>query len=443
MTTPTVVHRYHPRGAAKVILESRAPEVLLSGPAGTGKSRACLQKLHLQALKYPKMRGLIVRKTQTSLGSTALVTWRQHVATEALANGTVRWYGGSQQESAQYQYKNGSSIVVGGMDKATKIMSSEYDVAYVQEAIELTVDDWEAITTRLRNGRMPYQQIIADTNPDRPTHWLKQRCDRGDTLLLESRHEDNPVYFNDDGTMTVSGAAYMSKLEALTGVRYHRLKSGLWVAAEGLIYENFDPATHVIDRFTIPDSWPRHWSIDFGFTNPFVCQMWAEDPDGRLYLYREIYATRRLVEDHAKQILSLVTDADGRWTEPEPFAIICDHDAEDRATLERHLGLSTIAAHKTVSDGIQEVQSRFRVDDDGKARLFIFADALVERDPLLDEAKKPCCTAEEIPGYVWAIKPGGDLKEEPVKKDDHGCDATRYLVADRDLMGVPRVRFLG
>src|SRR4051794_32447073 len=112
--TTAVVHRYEPRGAARAVLESRAPEILLSGPAGTGKSRACLEKLHLQALKYPRMRGLIVRKTQTSLGSTALVTWRKQVAAEAIENGTLRWYGGSAEQAPQYQYRNGSTISVGG-----------------------------------------------------------------------------------------------------------------------------------------------------------------------------------------------------------------------------------------------------------------------------------------------------------------------------------------
>lgn len=441
--TTAVVHRYEPRGAARTLLESRAPEVLLSGPAGTGKSRACLEKLHLQALKYPRMRGLIVRKTQTSLGSTALVTWREQVVPEALANGTVRWYGGSQQEAAQYRYSNGSTIVVGGMDKATKIMSSEYDVAYVQEAIELTVNDWEAITTRLRNGRLPYQQIIADTNPDTPRHWLKQRADRGDTLMLESRHEDNPVLVNADGTLTERGAAYLGKLDALTGVRHSRLRRGLWVAAEGQIYEQWDPAVHVIDRFPIPAGWTRWWSIDFGYTNPFVLQCWAEDGDGRLYLYRELYRTRRLVEDHAKDILRLVAPG-GTWREPRPRAVICDHDAEDRATLERHLGMSTAAARKTVSDGIQAVQARLRPAGDGHPRLFVFRDALAQRDSELEDAKRPACTAEEVPGYVWAVKPGNveGLKEEPVKENDHGADALRYLVAERDLGGRPRVRFM-
>src|ERR1700756_2401802 len=116
-----VEHRYRPVGSAARLWSCPAPEVLLSGPAGTGKSRACLEKLHAMALRNPGMRGLICRKTAVSLGSTALVTFREHVAKEALASGEVKWYGGSQQEAASYRYGNGSVIVVGGMDKATRI----------------------------------------------------------------------------------------------------------------------------------------------------------------------------------------------------------------------------------------------------------------------------------------------------------------------------------
>lgn len=443
MTTFVAEHRFKPRGTAATIFENRDPEVLVAGPAGTGKSRACLEKLHLMALLNHGMRGLIVRKTAVSLTSTALVTFRTHVLPEALAAGDVAWYGGSQQEAACYRYRNGSVINVGGMDKPTRIMSSEYDVAYVQEATELTEEDWEAITTRLRHGKVSFQQLLADCNPDVPTHWLKVRCDTGRTKMLESRHEENPVLFTAEGELTEVGASYIAKLDNLTGVRYSRLRKGLWVAAEGIIYEDYDPAVHLIDRFHVPRDWVRWWSVDFGYTNPFVCQMWAEDPDGRLYLYREIYATKRLVEDHAETILAAVTK-NGEWREPKPRAIICDHDAEDRATLERKLGMSTVAAKKTVSDGIQAVQARMRAAGDGKPRIFLMRDSLVQRDPELLDAKKPTCTAEELVGYVWATAAAGKpVKDEPHKLDDHGCDAMRYAVAARDLVGRARVRFLG
>lgn len=443
MSTYTAEHRYRPRGTAAQIFECRDAEVLVAGPAGTGKSRACLEKIHLMALLNPGMRGLLVRKTAVSLTSTGIVTYRTHVAKESLANGDVTWYGGSPQEAACFRYSNGSVINVGGMDKATRIMSSEYDIVYVQEATELTEDDWEAITTRLRHGKVSFQQLLADCNPDTPTHWLKVRCDTGRTTMLNSRHEENPVLFDEHGAVTEVGASYIAKLDNLTGVRYQRLRKGLWCAAEGVIYEDWQPDLHMVPRTRIPADWVRWWSVDFGYTNPFVCQFWAEDPDGRLWLYREMYRTKRLVEDHAADILAAVTK-NGEWIEPKPRAIVCDHDAEDRATLERHLGMSTVPAKKTVSDGIQAVQTRFRPAGDGKPRVFLMRDALVFRDPELADAKKPTCTAEEIPGYVWdRSTPQRIAKEEPVKVDDHGCDALRYVVAERDLGSRPGVRWLG
>jgi phage terminase large subunit len=145
-------------------------------------------------------------------------------------------------------------------------------------------------------------------------------------------------------------------------------------------------------------------------------------------------------------MLELMKYPSGQWREPKPRAIICDHDAEDRATLQRYLGLGTTAAKKSVSDGIQAVQSRLRVQADGKPRLFVFRDSLVEVDGDLDERALPTRTVEEITSYVWAVKPGtggAGLKEEPLKKDDHAMDALRYMIAERDLRGRPQFRSVG
>lgn len=442
-------HRYQPYGTAIEAFKFKGPELLYAGPAGTGKSKCLLEKLHAMMLKYPGSRGLIVRKTLASLGSTALVTYEQHVAKEHLANGEVKWFGGSPKEAACYKYKNGSVIVVGGMDKSMKIMSSEYDVCYAQEATELLEEDWEAITTRLRNGKIPYQQLIADANPNTPTHWLKVRCDLEKTHHIRSRHEDNPILFNQnpDGTtggLTESGASYMSKLDALTGVRYMRLRKGIWCAAEGLVYEEFDPELHIHKRIGVPPiSWTRYMTVDFGYTNPMVVQMWAEDEDGRLYLYRELYHTKTTVEDMVPQIKEMMN----LKKEPRPRMIICDHDAEGRAVLEKHLGMSTKAAKKTVEDGIQSVKMRMVPSDvDGRPRIYLCQDAIVKKDQDLLDRKKPTSTLEEIVGYIWdrgttvAQNAGKPPKEHPVKEDDHGMDAMRYMIAERDLRSRPRVR---
>jgi phage terminase large subunit len=303
-------------------------------------------------------------------------------------------------------------------------MSTEYDLIYVQEAIELAEDAWEALTTRLRNGKMPYQQLLADTNPDRPTHWLKLRCDAGQTLLLESRHEDNPTLWDEGArSWTPEGAAYLEKLDRLTGPRKQRLRFGRWVQAEGIVYEGWDAAIHVIDRFNIPRDWLRYWVVDFGFRNPLVVQWWAADHDGRLYLYREYYRTGVLVEDAAREIKAL---SEG---EPEPVAVICDHDAEDRETFRRHARFRTVPAHKELSPGIQAVARRLKRDSTGRPGLMVLRDSLVRRDPDLVEAKKPTCFVEEVDGYVWNLDPAGRRGEEPVKQDDHGCDCVRYLVS--------------
>jgi phage terminase large subunit len=127
--------------------------------------------------------------------------------------------------------------------------------------------------------------------------------------------------------------------------------------------------------------------------------------------------------------------------------IICDHDAEGRAVLERELGMSTKGAKKTVEDGIQAVKKRLKVNEaDGKPRIFLCEDAVVERDQALIDVKKPTSTLEEIVGYIWdrgtalAQNNGKPPKEHPVKEDDHGMDALRYAVAELDLRSRPRFR---
>jgi hypothetical protein len=422
---PAVTHRdYTPMGGMARLWRCREPECLASGPAGTGKTRGLLELCHLRALKYPGSRSLITRKERSTLTQTALVTWDREVCPDLDG---VRWCA----SDLEYRYPNGSAVVVAGLDReGRKVMSGQYDFVYPNEATELSEAEWEVLTTRLRNAVAPYQQIAGDCNPDAPSHWLKRRCDSGRTLLFEVRHRDNPTLWQGNA-WTPRGADYLAKLDALTGARRLRLKDGRWVQAEGVVYEGWDASLHVIDPFPVPQSWPRLWAVDFGYTHPFCCGWWARDPDGRLYLYREIYHTQRLVEDHARQMARLSAG------EPRPLAVVCDHDAEDRATLERHLHLLTTPARKEVSPGIQAVAARLRPAGDGRPRLFLMRGALVERDRSLADAKKPTCTAEEVDSYVWNLTGGRRKGEEPVKALDDGMDQMRYAVSHFDL--APRV----
>lgn len=443
---PAVV--FEPRGANLELLRCRDTEVAAVGRAGTGKTLTACWKLHLTAMQVPGLRALMLRATHTSLTATTLVTFQRYVALGSLADGTVKWFGGSGKDPAAFRYRNGSTILVAGGDRPEKFLSAELDRVFVDEAVEISLELHETLITRLRGKAPTYKQIILATNPSHPQHWIKQRADEGTLTMITSSHRDNPAYVNRDGTYTQEGREYMEKLDALTGVRRMRLRDGRWTAAEGVIYEEYDQTIHLVDRFPIPPEWPRLWAVDFGFTNPFVCQWWAIDPDGRLILYREIYMTRRTVDEHARTILAQVTreDESGErvWTEPRPMAIVGDHDAEGRAVLERELGLTVTPALKRVKDGIQAVKGRLRPAGDGKPRIVFMSDTLVERDQALAEAKKPTCTVDEITGYAWAKPPASALSkpepEEPLKVDDHGMDTMRYAVAQLDLVGKSRVQ---
>lgn len=418
---PTPEQRpYEPRGGALRMMFCRDDEALMDGPANTGKSRCLLEKAHLCLLNYPGMRALGVRKTRKSMTTSALVTFEERVL---LPNDPLK-SGPKRDHRSSYLYPNASEFVIGGMDSGDKVMSTDYDLIVVFEATELTEDDWEKLTTRLRFGVMPYQQIAADCNPSFPHHWLNRRCNAGKTTRILSRHEDNPSVTE----------GYLNKLRSLTGARRARLYEGRWAAQEGLVYDGFDAAAHVIDRMPGGwESWKKWRTIDFGFTNPFVCQWWAEDPDGRLYLYREIYRTRRIVEDHARDIVSL---SHGERYE----ATLADHDAEDRATLNRH-GVATKAARKDITPGIQAVQARIRAAGDGRPRIFLLASALVETDSELEDENKPYSTIQEFDAYIWPEgKDGKPEKEVPVDKDNHGMDAMRYLAFELDAPRRPTSR---
>ena len=417
------------RGAAQTAQAITAHEWMLAGPAETGKTWAALWRLDALLRSTPRAQAALVRKVRHDMDGTVLSTWRKLIARSgsgATADGGERpqWY----------DYPNGARLYVGGMDRAGAILSGERDFIYVNQAEELSIDDWETLTTRTtgRGAVTETPMLFGDCNPGAPTHWIINRLS---LMVLHSRHEDNPSLYDEDGSLTPQGVRTMRILDNLTGVRAKRLRAGLWVAAEGTVYE-FDRAVHLIDPFPIPAEWMRVRSIDFGYTNPFVCQWWALDPDGRLYLYREIYMSRRTVRVHAQTIKTVE-----RWElesgEPNPeresiaFAV-ADHDAEDRATLaEERIG--TTAATKAISPGIQKTEERLKVAGDGRSRLFIMRGALVERDEELARLKQPTCTEQEFDVYMWPKgSDGKPVKEVPIDLYNHGMDAMRYVVMKLD-----------
>jgi len=433
---------FRPRGDAVTLLESRDDEILLEGPVGTGKSFALIWKSHLVALKYPNVKILWVRKTLVSLTASVVATYIDKVLPTALYG--IDFYGGSRIESPAFRYPRASRIMLGGMDKASKIMSTEYDLICVFEGTELILDDHERLVTRLRNGAMPYQQMLVDCNPGPPTHWLNQRASTDGMLRLYSRHKDNPRLWDEETqSWTEEGYNYVVvKLGKLTGVRKLRLVDGKWAAAEGQVYEPFDPEQHLLDEtqlkaigiFNDDGSLNRDVvrdvivAVDWGFTNAGVLLVFAVDADGRLYLVYEVYMTRKIIDwwiDRAKEIKERFN----------PSVFLCDPSEPGYIEQFKRAGLIAEKAENDIKPGINAVLARLDPEDDSRPRLYLYLDALAMIDEDLKEAGKPWCTAQEFLSYVWPTASGANdtLSEKPVDENNHGLDALRYGVAHFDL----------
>lgn len=429
---PAANKAFQPFGAALFAWRSKRRELMLAGAANTGKSRAILEKMHYCADRYPKMRGLIVRKARTSLTQTALVTYEKKVIPDGwLEDGVIRFNTTDQ----QYEYPNGSIIAVGGLDKSSKVMSSEWDMIYPQEATELTEGDWEDLSSRLRNHMMPYQQIIGDCNPGPPTHWIKVRAMSGRLLMLDSKHEDNPACTPED----------IATLDALTGVRYLRLRLGIWAAAEGLVYDEWDPTIHRLSRiqmierdiFNTDGSLNRDvirrciGGIDWGWKNPGVLQVFGLDNDERLYMLCETYKTQQTDDWWVKQAKALSMEYGvERWIA----------DPAEPAYIDKfnNSGLLTFKADNAILPGITSLKSRLHVAGDGRPRFFVYEESLRDRDELRVRASQPFCFEGEVGEYCYAkSKDGTPIREIPVKINDHSMDTARYVAHSLERVMIP------
>ncbi len=441
---PAVEKRMVLRGANRLAYKSNAPDLLVCGAAGTGKSVALMIKMLDFAAKHAGTRCLFARKTRESLTESGLVTFERDIL--GLDNPLLTHRPNLRKVRQAYRLPNGSEIIVCGLDKPEKALSADYDFIFCQEATEIELADYETLSGRLRTGVAGYEQFVMDCNPTTPAHWLYQRFLAGKLQIFNSRHCDNPRFYDSHapgrtnigtaerpnwiaGHWTADGIRYIeTRLKNLTGARRKRFFEGIWAAAEGLVYDGYDPAVHLKPAgWRPPHDWITFWSIDWGFTAPLSLQMWAVDPDGRMYLFRELYRTKWRVEEVAKYCRQILDSGE----EKVPMAIVADHDPEAQATWRTHAQLPIENAWKEDKyEGIEHSQSRFDVQSDGKPLIFFVPNSLSHpRDESLSGEGKPASTLEELGGYIWdQPKPGRPAKELPVKLNDHAMDSMRYAI---------------
>lgn len=336
-------------------------QLVVVGPAGTGKTYAILRIIHKIAQQSPGLRILFLRATRVSLTESVLVTFEQEILQdggyEHLADGAKRGHRHS------YRYPNGTEIVLGGLDRnATKVLSTAWDIVFINECIEMTQEAWETIASRMgRPGRDPrFGWLIGDTNPSHPDHWIKKRIDAGELTSWQTVHSANPLLFDRSG-WTSAGRYYLSQLDNLTGPRRKRLRDGDWAIGEGVWFDTFDPEIHVsIDAEYIPGL-KTYCAIDSGVWTGAVWFQVREHPRVLInvfddYLNEGAPAERnaRLIRDKSQSggyfIHKYFTDPAGGSRNPVGPTVIAEYEKAGLGPLDRW-------PLRSVSDGLELVQS--------------------------------------------------------------------------------------
>lgn len=326
-STPTIesgIHAPKFRGANLEIQSYTNLEWMLSGPAETGKTWAALWRLDSLLRSTPRVKATLARKIQSTIYGTVLVTWEAiQELRAALGYPRAMAFGGEKPQ--WYSYPNGSRLWVGGLDNPQKILSSERDFIYINQAEEVSLQDWEYCITRAtgRGAVVEDTMVFGDCNPGSEDHWILKRA----TLkVFYSKHKDNPSLYTDSGELTKQGVKSIAALQSLTGIRKKRLYEGQWVGAEGLYFENFDPelgGLHVIEPHSIPGDALIWGALDWGYKHPLAFGLFTENDDG-IELIWEHVQHKMMIPHHCRAIrrgLEMLEIGDWRLNE-----IVAGHD---------------------------------------------------------------------------------------------------------------------
>jgi len=415
------------RGASLALQSCEAREVILSGPARSSKTFGALYKFHRAAQTVPGARLLFIRQTRESLTDSALVTFEQDVvgAGHPITNGARR------ESRHSYLYPNGSEIIVAGFkqyskDQTSKVMSTEYDMIFVNECNELMEHQWQQLTTRLTHFKTPYPQIVGDMNPPAPLHWTWRRANANQLTMLNAGLQDNPRWW-DESTQawTSEGQQVYATLDALTGILRDRLFLGKSVAAEGLVYGDVWDDGSLTGNVTElaeyeSNAGPVYWFMDDGYSagsapntrgldpqtgyyvadaHPRVILFVQQKSDGHFDVFGESYACKKLSNEQ-------IADAIAQ-TYPAPDEVT---HGPGSAEIRGRLFEASLVPHQCtakIEESIQELRNALAIDSNGWRRIRVH----------------PRCKHLRAEMATYAYESGTD---RPIKQFDHGPDALRY-----------------
>lgn len=237
-------------------------------------------------------------------------------------------------------------------------------------------------------------------NPAGPYHWFKMefidQADEKRALLLHFTMDDN---------LSLSDKVKDRFKRMFSGVFYKRYILGLWVMAEGVIFDMFNEVTHKVK--TVDREYSKSYvSIDYGTQNPMAYGLWGYDD--KWYKVREYHydGRKKGVQKTDQEYLDDLIEFVGGLSIQ---GVIVDPSASSFITLLKKNGFRVIKAKNDVVDGIRNMATALNNE-------------LV--------AYNDCCTEtfREFSSYVWDDKAVQRGEDKPKKENDHQMDSDRYFI---------------
>lgn len=384
---------------------------ILSGAVRSGKSFVSLDLLLLRLADMPPGNRLLIGKTERTLQRNVLDPLRARFGAAYVSRprdpGVVDIFG-------QPFYLAGAN----DSKSVTKIQGMGLVYAYGDEVTTWAPEVFKMLQSRLDKKGARFDGTC---NPEGPYHWFKR--DFLDKSGLNMKH----FHFTIDDNPFLAPEFVAALKQEYSGVWYDRYIRGLWVAAEGAIFDMFDEHRHVSDQ-RLPGA-QKAISCDYGTVNPCVFQL-IEDDGHRIHVPREYYHDSReklrqkTDEEYADDLGRFLQenglrawDIEGVYVDPSAKSFI--------VTLQKR-GYNVMRVNNDVADGIRTVgtllhQGRLTID--------------------------PSCTKtrEGFTSYVWDEKAQERGEDKPLKENDHTMDSLRYYCHTKHKTdGTPgpvRVRF--
>lgn len=335
-------------------------------------------------------------------------------------------------------FKWGSWIRVKSTKDPVGLLGEELDGLILAEGSQMQPKTW----TRYLRQRLSSRggQLIIPTTPAGYDDFLHPMWTEGqdeenhypNTTYTESVQSwqfpswDNPYY----DVAELEAAMKHLKSGQLDDADFQEQWGGKFTSQTGKVYKSFSEDIHVVEPWKFAgtiEKWPIIRMMDVGMDAPTVCLWGRVSPIGEIVIVQEYYKEGVSVQEHAKNILDMdPTDARILYTVIDPAA--GQHSAANvKSVLDQYIeaGIACMPADNSVDAGImrQSEYLSFEVDDDGEMtrapKYYIFSSC-----PQL---------IKEFNGYVFARKKDGTKTNKPLKRNDHGIDASRYGCMSRPV----------